>query len=123
MRLPKFIRQFIASVRAHSADEWGGFLYDYANGQWRLLADWEDEPGLMKAMDLVGNMMDRGQDAVYIAMVKVGPKHGYCVVHNSEGEWWERSFWGDIYPIEEAFDEVVEKARKAADDLGFRRPQ
>jgi hypothetical protein len=121
--LPKFVRQWMAGYLARRADEWGGALHDYKNGKWKLIALWSDQKGQNDAVSLIGNMMDRAADDIYIATIMVGECRGYFVVHDSNRQWWTRWFWSNIYSPQEAYMDVVKRCRETADKMGYRRPE
>jgi hypothetical protein len=102
--------------------EWGGILYDYANGELNELYRWEDGAAMMQAWRIIENMSYAGRDAVYVAVIKTGNGAGYFVVHDSDLGWWEVHFNKYYCPIK-AYEETMAKCRKTAKRMGFKDPE
>lgn len=97
-------------------------LHDYKNGQWELLHKWDTEETSDAAIEIVGNMMDRAEDEIFISSISCGPGNGMFMVVDSERRQWVRAFWTGIYEPDEAFKDVAVKCREIADQMGYRRP-
>lgn len=102
--------------------EWGGVLYDYANGELNELCRWETDNEMFQAWTLIENMTHAGRDAVYVAVVKVGIGAGYFVIHDSDMGWWECHFNPKHYSPVTAYKETMAQCRKIANKMGFRDP-
>jgi hypothetical protein len=111
----------MAKFLAWRAPEMRGILFDYANGQYKILERWSRDSGGDQMLSLVENMFDNANDEIYIAMVKTGASRGgYFIILDSERRTWARFFWGGIYDIEEAMVDVSKYARKVATKMGYR---
>src|SRR5713226_7941291 len=122
MKLPRFIRQIAAQILVSGEAEVGGMLHDYANGRWKELAKWNTQEGANEAIEIVDNMLQRGRDNIYVAMIKCRDfGRGYFIVHDSNFSLYHRAFWLGAYNPDEAFIDVAARCRKIADKMGYRR--
>lgn len=122
MKLPRFLRHLAAAVKLFNAREGGGSLYDYANGRWNLLAQWDDEASAIDSLKLSEEMITNARDNIYIAVAKCeGVGRGYLIVHDSNRNYYTRYFLTGLYEPEEAFEDVKNRCRMTADQMGFRR--
>jgi hypothetical protein len=115
----RFLLQWVAKFRVSRTPEIGGLLYDYANGRWKLLTEWqggEDE----EAVALIENIFNNPKDDIYVSLVKCTNTAGYFIVSDSERRIWLRHFWGDTYPFAAAFDDTRLYCRKIAKEMGYR---
>jgi hypothetical protein len=123
----KFIRQQIAKFIAMSTPEVGGITYDYKNGLFEKLHQYNTIEGLQDTANLFENMIENGRDAIYVLMVKcyyLDKKHrGYFLVMDSNGGRWIRAFAHRIYNVENATVDMMRYCRSIADKMGFRRPE
>jgi hypothetical protein len=122
MKLPRSIRHLVAKIFVYAKPEWGGILHDYDNGRWDLIMKWENDEGAEDALDLIENMIEVGRDRILIACIKVGNGRGFFYVVNSEGRFWSRAFWDNLYTASEAFKDISLTVRAVADSMGYRRP-
>ena len=122
-QVSRFIRHLLAKALVYTKPEWGGILHDYDNGRWNLIMKWEDDEGAEEALDLIDNMVDVGRDRILIACIKVGNGRGFFYIVNSEGRFWSRAFWDNLYTASEAFKDISVTARNVADSMGFRKPE
>lgn len=123
--IPAWLRALMAKILIWANDaEYNGALFDYANGKWELLERWSTDKGVEQAVEVSNNMMNRGDDQIYIAVIRCRPDifAGYFVVHDSDNAVRFRHFWPGIYEPGEAYLWVVGECRKIAKRMGYREP-
>lgn len=121
-RLPRFLRRWYATILAWHTPEIGGALFDYKNGLWDKICEWNTPDGQEQALSVVENMVQSGRDEIYIAMIKsMGSYRGFFIIHASN-KFWFCGFSEGIYGLVEAYGDTVRKCRKIADSMGYRRP-
>jgi hypothetical protein len=98
-----------------------GTIYDYANGKYEVIHEWESEAVADQGFEILGSMLNGGRDAIYIMTLTCGPQQGAFLVVDSNRVYYERAFWTGIYDVKEAFLEVRDYCRQVADKMGFRR--
>lgn len=134
MRLPRWLRHGVAHYSAAMAEERGGDLYDYANGQWKLLHTWKgltDKTALAitEAMLNAGSQgalqgsysvyEHTGRDAIYVCHIVLSDGCGVFQVLDSTKKIWER-FWAiGMYNPEEAYVDTCAYLKKRAVEMGW----
>jgi hypothetical protein len=114
----------MAKYLVKRGDEYGGIIYDFANGRMNLIHEWDTDKGVDEGVAIVEQMITGSRDEVYITVVKGGYRKGYFMVEHTGMIFpWMRAFWEGIYDPDEAFVDTMKKARECADKLGFRRPE
>lgn len=123
MRLPRFLRRWYATILAWHTPELGGALFDYKNGLWDKLCEWNTPDEAEEALRIVESMMWSGREEIYVVMIKCyGPKHrGFFIIH-SPNKFWFHGFSEGVYGLVEAYTDTAHKCRKIADSMGYRRP-
>jgi hypothetical protein len=121
-RLPAWLRQIIAFSLVFLRREWGGVLYDYDNGRYSKLAEWDSDESMKAAWEIIqaGN---GGRDFIYVSAAKTGNSRGYFMVDSSKITFYTCFFYGGIYEPDEALFNTAQYCRKLATELGFRNPE
>lgn len=122
MKLPKFIRHWMARTLVMHSQETCGVIRDYANGKWEVIHEWRTEEVADQGIEILENLLTRGKDAIYVTTLMCGPGKGAFMVLDSNRVYYERAYWDGIYDVKEAFIEVRDYCRLIADKMGFRRP-
>jgi hypothetical protein len=126
MRLPRWLRHYVARLEAAESIESGGVLFDYANGAWKVLHAWKGEcQGCKEAVAIVENFLNSGRDEVYVAIVNTGERHehkGVIQVVYPGRKVWERYFSDRVYNFVDAYTDAVNKCREIAKELGYQDP-
>lgn len=134
----KFFRQLYAWYRVSKLPEECGYLHDYANGRWKRLSFFQDDPGQDEAKEIARNMLENPKDDIYVATIisKYADRYdelaralaipnpnkaGYFIVFDSWDRVWSYHFFPGVYSLNEAFSDVKVKCRQIADQMGYRR--
>lgn len=124
MTVPAWLRHLLARILVRNSDEIGGVLYDYANGNWRMMETYNTVEGMEGAMEVLGSAVTNGRDNIYVAMGKVrsNGKAGSFTMIDTDLKIYDRFFWQGIYEPEEAYYWTVRKCRESAKRMGYREP-
>jgi hypothetical protein len=107
--------------KLQESTEWGGTVYNYANGRWVQVVEWTDEETKKQATQVCLAAIQDEVDEIYIAISKAGHRRGLIEIFYY-GTIWQRAFWDDIYLMAEAFDDASKEARRVATKMGYRDP-
>lgn len=122
MRLPGFLRRWAAMYMVWNKNEIGGILYDYANGNWNVICQWDTEADRKAAIAIVDNMQGREEDEIYVNAIRTNAGAGLFIVEDSNFGYFFRAFHPGAYEIEEALLDTAARCRKIATKMGYRKP-
>ena len=123
MKLPAFLRRWAAMYLVWNKEELGGILYDYANGEWTQICQWETASELKAAKCVVQNMIERESDQIYITTIKTDQGSGLFVVEDSNYGYFFCPWYAGMYEIKESLVRVAAHCRKIATSMGYRKPE
>jgi hypothetical protein len=125
MTAPTWLRHLLARILVRNSSEVGGVVYDYANGNWKMLEVYNTEEGMTQAMEVLESAVTSGRDDIYVAMGKVrsNGRAGSFSMIDTDLNIYERFFWQGIYEPEEAYYQIIRKCRESAKRMGYRQEE
>lgn len=121
--MPNFLRRWIAMAKVWNKEEIAGILYDYKNGEWELMCQWNTDEERLAAKNVVDQGVKIWRDVIYVTVIKTEGGAGLFIVEDSNYGYFFCAWHPGVYELRAALEDTAARCRKTADKMGYRRPE